>query len=207
MNRRNQTKAVMNPYPPAFDPYNDDDLPLEDRYQRPQRPHYSQFRRTLAAIMARMLILIGIAAVIAGIRSDLNSDQIVYPLFIARSYIFFPSYVSVGIVAEVSLTWRLLVALWILGLIAFVWFSHEKLFAVLAYVGLPVQIVVGSFQLTGTGSLYWHSGSLLIDGQRYHQVAVHTDGQEGLTDLWFQCNATGFLCFRVDNPNTRPPAQ
>lgn len=197
----------MNPYPPALDPFEDDDLPLDDRYPQPNPREYSPFRRVLAFILARVMMLIGVATVLEGIRSDLDSDQFVYPLFLARSYLFFPSYVSVGITDQVSMTWRLLVALWILGLIAFVWFSHEKLVAVLAYVGLPALIVLGSFQLTGTGGIYWHAGSLLVDGQRYHHVAVHRDGQEQLGELWFQCNDTGFLCFKTDNPNARPPAE
>lgn len=197
-----------NPTPRAHDDYDDyDALPLESRYPVPNRPEHGALRRWLAFYAARAMVLIGILAVMEGIRTDISTDRFVYPLFLARSYLFFPSYVSVGLTDEVSLTWRLLVAGWILGLIAFVWFSPEKLFALIAYISLPVLLILGSYQLTGTGSTYWHAGSVLIDGTRYHQVAVYRRDTDALEQRWFQCNDTGFLCIRTENPNARPPAQ
>lgn len=177
-----------------------DDEPLEPRRREPSDSEFGPLRRWLAFWLARLMLLFGLACLVEGIRTDYTTDSFVYPLFIARSYIFFPTYVSVGITDEVSLTWRLMVLGWFLGGIMFVWFSHEKLFALLTYIALPVLIIIGSFQMTGSGKVFWHSGVFLINDERHHQTAVYEEDQDALDVIWFSCNAVGLICVRVDDP-------
>jgi len=191
----------MQPSPPSTEVFEfEDDWPLEERRPAPKATPERGLRYWLGFYATRALLLLGGLALFEGVRTNWQSDTFVYPLFLARSYIFFPSYVSVGITDQISPLWRVLMAAWIVGLVLFVAFCQEKILALIAYISLPILIIIGSFQLTGAGSIYWHAGTYLIDGARYHRVAVYTSADQPLEDLWFQCNNSGFLCVRAENP-------